>query len=543
MLALSLLLLTTSAARAQDLDEVTISGRVTDQNGAIVSHAEVTAVLVATGVERSVTADSEGRYRLIELTPGVYTVRVSFQGFATEEKTELTTIAGQNVRLDFTLRPADITAEQVIVSEAEAPPVDTTRTVVGGTVMSEEVESLPNISREPLDLIFTLGGVTEEPLSTRDLAEDRDTNPRGTPEEAGSFALSGGPAYSNNITIDGLDNNDDRAARERFQPSVEAVEEVQVITNQFSAEYGRASGGRINIRTRGGSNRYRGRLFYFFRDESLDANTFRNNAMGLSKLPLQQHNPGFTLGGPLSLPNLFFGPLSYDGRKKTFFFVAYEYNTQLDTALIDTLVPVQQNSLFLLPPPSTRTGLRLEDAPSTSLETEIAPFIQTVNTPLKNHIFTARIDHTFSDTHNGTASYQLGRLTNLRQFGGENRLAEALVGSTRKTDAISYSDNFVFSPKSVNQFRIQYSRLTPAVEAQGGATTPVVLININDPLDNEDPSNRSGTLTAGSSTAGATDRRETRVQLQEAFSYVAGSHSLKMGFDVQWINSTFIDLS
>src|SRR5207253_2742575 len=109
--------------------------------------------------------------------------------------------------------------------------VDTERTVVGGTVTEEMIEQLPVASRAPYDLVFTLGGVTEEPLSTRGLAEDRNTNPRSTPEEAGNFSLSGGPAYSNNLTIDGLDNNDDRAARERFQPSIESIAEVQIITN------------------------------------------------------------------------------------------------------------------------------------------------------------------------------------------------------------------------------------------------------------------------------------------------------------------------
>ncbi|MCV4755101.1 Plug domain-containing protein, partial [Escherichia coli] len=76
------------------------------------------------------------------------------------------------------------------------------------------------------------------------LAEDRNSNPRSTPLEQGNFTISGGASYSNNITIDGFDNNDDRSARDRFQPSLEAVSEVQVIRNQFSAEYGRASGGR-----------------------------------------------------------------------------------------------------------------------------------------------------------------------------------------------------------------------------------------------------------------------------------------------------------
>jgi hypothetical protein len=301
---------------AQDLDNVTIRGRVTDENGAIVPGATITAALVMTGDERTVTTDAEGRYRIIELEPGVYTVSASFTNFATEQKTGLSVVAGQNVELNFTLRPAGVVAEQTVVSEADAPPVDTTRTVVGGTVTSEEIESLPVGTRSPLDLIFTLGGVTEEPLSTRDLAEDNPAagQTANTPEEAGSFSLSGGPAYSNNITIDGLDNNDDRAARERFQPSLEAVQELQVITNQFSAEYGRASGGRINIRTRGGSNNYNGRAFYFFRNDIFNANTFRNNALGLQRLPLEQHNPGFTFSGPVLLPKEIFGPLAYSGR-------------------------------------------------------------------------------------------------------------------------------------------------------------------------------------------------------------------------------------
>src|SRR5439155_17841489 len=127
-----------------------------------------------------------------------------------------------------------------------------------------EIESLPVNSRSPIDLILTLGGVSAEPLSTPDLAEDR-TSARSSPEEAGNFSLSGGAAYSNNITIDGLDNNDDRAAKERFTPSLEAVEEVQVIRNQFAAEYGRASGGRINLRTRSGSNNFHGRFYDFYR--------------------------------------------------------------------------------------------------------------------------------------------------------------------------------------------------------------------------------------------------------------------------------------
>ena len=250
---------TATVAFAQDLDDASIGGRVTDQNGASIVGAKVFVRHVATGVERTATVDGAGLYRLVELAPGAYTARVAAVGFATELRAGIEMLAGQSARLDFTLRPAGVSAEQFITSDAGAAAIDTTRTVVVGTLTRAETEWLPLGSRSPLDLVHTLGGVTEEPLSTRDVAEDRNRTPARTPEEAGTFALSGGAAYSNNITIDGLDNNDDRAARERFQPSIEAVEEVQVVTNQFSAEYGRASGGRVNLRTRSGANLFHGR--------------------------------------------------------------------------------------------------------------------------------------------------------------------------------------------------------------------------------------------------------------------------------------------
>ncbi len=534
-LALLLFVLNLTEAKyvsAQDLDNVTITGRVSDQTGAIIPGAAVEAILVKTSATRTTVTDVEGRYRIIQLEPGVYNLRALFAGFAPQEEKDLTLVAGQNLQLDIILFPQGVTVDPVLITSTDAPAVDTTRTVVGGTVTTHEVESLPVGSRSPLDLIFTLPGVSEEPLSTRDLAEDRNTTSANTPEEAGTFSLSGGQAYSNNITIDGLDNNDDRAARERFQPSIEAVEEVQIITNQFSAEYGRASGGRINIRTRGGANRYRGRLFYFFRNDIFNANTSNNQAKGLPRLPLEEHNPGFTFSGPVKLP-------FYDGRARTFFFTAYEYDTILDSATIDTLVPIKLNPLFPLPSPTVTEPAVIGDL---RLNAGIAPFVSTVSTPVRNHTLTTRIDHRFSDLHNGSMLYQLGQQNNLRQFGGGNRLAEALLGKKRSTDAVSYTDNLVSSPTLVNQTRVQFSRLTPAVQA-GGGRKPVVLITLNDPLSSNDPEERSGTLVAGSSTIGATDRRESRAQVQDVLSWLRGADSLKFGGDVHYIRSTFIDLS
>src|SRR6266550_6240901 len=371
---------------AQDLDNVTITGKVVDQNNAVIQGDTVEAVLVKTGAARKVVTDAEGRYLIVQLEPGIYNLRASSSSFAPLEKSELTLVAGQNLQLDVTLFPQGVTVDPVLVTVADKPAVDTTRTIVGGTITTHEVESLPVGSRSPLDLIFTLPGVSEEPLSTRDLAEDRNTTAANTPEEAGTFSLSGGQASSNNITIDGLDNNDDRSARERFQPSIEAVEEVQVITNQFSAEYGRASGGRINIRTRGGSNKYRGRGFYFFRDDTLNANTSNNKARGISRLPLTEHDPGFTFSGPVRLP-------FYNGRKKTYFFTAYEYDTILDSATIDTLVPIQQNPRFAIPSPTVTDSALIGPL---RVAAGIAPYIAGISTPSRNHTLTTRIDHKFN---------------------------------------------------------------------------------------------------------------------------------------------------
>ncbi len=531
---------------AQDLDDVTISGKVSDSNGLAIVGANITATLLEKGIERTVTTNEDGRYRLIELAPGIYKIKVSANGFGAKERIDLSTISGQNLQLDFTLAPANIQAEQTVtVTEENVPAVDITRTIVGGTVTQREIEELPNNSRNPLDLVFTLGGVTEEPLSTRDLSQDKgsrgESSVGGTPEEAGTFALSGGAAYSNNITIDGLDNNDDRAATFRFQPTLDSVAEVQVITNQFSSEYGRASGGRVNLRTRSGTKEFRGRASYFFEDESLNANTWRNNSrinsFGLkNRIPARQsHVPVFSFGGPI--------PLGYF-KNRTFFFAAYEYQNVLENTTIDTFIPVGRNSRLALPSPTTTTGQICENINNPAACTLaqptaafIAPYLEDVPTPLRNHTLSARIDHNFADTHNITFNLQYGERRDFRQFSGGSRLAESLVGNSRETQAYSLTDNYVFSSRIVNQIRFQYSTLTPAVISDTALSSPVSLISLPGVLD------RGTTLTAGSSTSGSSDRKEDRWQFQDTLTYIAGDHSLKFGGDFQRVESLYIDRS
>ena len=134
---------------AQDLDSVTISGRVMDQNGAMIPGATVTTIQVKTARARTSSADDVGSYRLIQLEPGVYTLRVSANGFAADERIQLTVVAGQNIQLDVVLLPQGVVVDPVMVTAVHVPAIDITRTVVGGTVNAQQVEALPVFSRSP----------------------------------------------------------------------------------------------------------------------------------------------------------------------------------------------------------------------------------------------------------------------------------------------------------------------------------------------------------------------------------------------------------
>ena len=132
--------------------------------------------LVKTGATRTTVTDDRDVTASFNSNPASTSCGVSLAALRMQEKPGLTFVAGQNVQLDFTLFPQGVTVDPVVVTANDTPAVDTTRTVVGGTVTTHEVESLPVATRSPLDLIFTLPGVTEEALSTRDLAEDRNTS-------------------------------------------------------------------------------------------------------------------------------------------------------------------------------------------------------------------------------------------------------------------------------------------------------------------------------------------------------------------------------
>jgi hypothetical protein len=499
---------TTLRGYTDDLDNIIFEGTVRDTTAAVISGAIVEARHVTTGVERSAISNGEGNYRIVVRDPGSYRLRVDASGFAQATKAVDEVTTGRTVALHFALAPAGV-SEQVTVELSSTPLVDTTRTVTGDTIGGKELDRLPIGNRDPLQLVFLLGGVAEPPLSTADLADEGPGQfVRGTPEEAGIFSLTGAPATSNNITIDGLDNNDDRGARERIALNPETVAEVQIITNQYAAEYGRASGGRINIRTRGGDGRYGGETYAHFADESLNANTFFRNARGLGRLPQRQTRAGGILSGPI--------------RKPHFFLASFERFDVPDSAEVSALLPVQTNPLFPLP---------LPNRPAIA-GSSVALLVEELSTPESKNILNGRADVNLGQSHNLTARLDLLRGENRRGFPGGSRLPQSILIEGRNSHSISLSDNLVFSTSIVNQARFQFSRLLPRNSGAKDSISVVI----------EEPDRITAGAFTGSESSPAFAREERRTQFQDTLSFALGSHQVKMGGDLQLVRSTFADL-
>ncbi len=524
-----------------DLDHLQFDGIVMDADGRRIVKAMITARDISTGNERAAATDSQGYYRLSSLAPGEYHLRFEASGFRTAILTGIKGNAGATLRLNCTLNVANIDSSIVVTTNSTSYSVDKNRTHVGGSINRNAIDQLPVESRNPLDLIFTLPGVAPPPFSTSLLADGEDSDRfMSSPEEAGVFSLSGSTPFSNNLTIEGLDNNDDRGASERFVPSPDSVEEVQVITNQFAAEYGRASGGRVNVRLRGGTSELRGRVSYFLRDARLNANSFHRNAdpqRGF-RLPFTEHTSSATIGGPV-VPG---------SRQKAFFFLGYENGYISDSAAIAALVPIDINPRFPLPSPNgDHLGSLAVDRQGRDVTVNggagVGLYDLTLSTPKRSSSAQGRVDVHAGQRHSVSALVTLARQRDERAFSGGRKTPDTIRARGRSSESLGISHTFASSGRLINELRAQFSVLTPL---DGPASSrPVVIIDLDDPRDIQGtpgPLSRRGSLLTGSSNSGGSDRREKRWQFQETSSISLEKHSLRAGIDLHKVSSRYVDL-
>jgi hypothetical protein len=264
----------------------TLEGAVRDTSGAVIPYSKVTLYNPLTNQTRTVTTDDHGFFRAEQLAVGSYEVRVKQTGFAPYRQTSVGASLGQTVHLDIVLAPASA-SEQVTVN-SQPSSLDPSQSSVVSSVDQERIEELPVRSRNYLDFVLLAPGVSSSPITSGASGS--------TPLTGSGFTFGGLRSRSNNLSIDGLDNNDEYTGSSRTELSPEIVQEFQVVNNGLSAESGGASGGSINVLTRSGTNTLHGDAFLFAQDGALNArDPFETES---AKSSFRRCRAGFALGGP-----------------------------------------------------------------------------------------------------------------------------------------------------------------------------------------------------------------------------------------------------
>jgi hypothetical protein len=297
-----------------------LQGTVRDQKGAVVAGATVVARNTATNSSRDATTNDDGFYKITNLAPGEYEVTVKAPNYKTALLPSVRLTVGQTADQDIPLDVGDLSAT-VTVTAASPNIVETTATSVSATVDQQRIESLPINERNYLSFALTTSTV------------GRDNGRPIGPAPTTGLNFGGQRGRSNLVQVDGADNTDNSVNASRSTVSQEAVQEFQVVTNSFAPEFGRSSGGVVNVVTKGGGNLLQGNVFGFLRHKSFQA---RNPFAPVDKPPFTRAQYGATLGGPLH-------------KNRSFFFVAFEQRQRHESGFFTSDVTQGLGSSVTIP--------------------------------------------------------------------------------------------------------------------------------------------------------------------------------------------------
>src|SRR5690349_3003483 len=290
-------------ASAQQAVTGTITGTVTDASQAAVPQAQVTVRNSATGLERTTSSGELGIYTITLLPVGEYEVTAKKQGFADAKVSDVKVGVGQSVTVEVRLAVAGAATQVSVESAASA--VETTRTSVASSVDNSQIANLGLNGRDFLKFLLLTPGVT-------------------TDVRTGDLSFGGLRGTLNNLQVDGSDNNNNfygqavgrtGTGRAPYQFSVDSVEEFQINSASYSAEFGRAGGAVTNVVTKSGTNDFHGSAFDYLRDRYMNANTWINNSRGIVRQPFHVNQFGATLGGRV-IKNKDFFFFNYDGQRR-----------------------------------------------------------------------------------------------------------------------------------------------------------------------------------------------------------------------------------
>jgi len=532
-----MMMLVGSALQSQST-KVELSGIVSDPAALAVKGADVKLLNMGTGAEQAYVTGSNGEYHFFGLQPGSYTLTVTKTGFTELRREGLTLRVGDNVSLDLALQIGAVTQSVNVTSEP--PLLQSNRGTVSFVVEQQKVVTLPLDGRNFVPLIALSPGVMLPPTSTL---------PR----------INGSRPRVSEYIYDGISVLQPEPGQVAYFPVVDAIEEFRVDTNSYSAEYGRSNGGVIMVNQKSGSNDFHGSVFEFFRNEALNArNLFATTG---PKPRFRRNQYGFVVGGPLQ-------------RDKTFFFVDYQ-GTRLQTGTPRTsTVPtsLQRRGIFsnaIYDPATTRlsNGVYVRDPflnntipadrwdaatkavvdryplPNVFINGQEATannYVRTANETTNQDQFGVRLDHNLNRNQRVFARYEYLRDHSLPSTplpDGSGLITAGIIGNTlTRADSVALEHNWTVSSNKTNQLRFGYTKRgferdslrtgQPASEISGIPNIPVSAFA--DTLPTYDV---VGFQQLGPTTNGNATFTTSVTQIVDNFSWLRGSHSLKLGTD------------
>jgi len=430
-------------------------GTIRDEKGAEIFGAKVRVTNVGTGLQRETTTAGNGLYRALALPTGTYEVTAEAQGFATTTVKDIEIGVDQTRTLDLALR-VSARAETVTV-QANADLTQTENSKLGEVIDNRKVEDLPLNGRDFAQLARLNPGVA--------------TSGGGGGQQGGEggvsgFSSNGQRSTSNNFLVDGVDNNDYFGGAAAQIPSIDSIQEFEVQTNTFAAEYGRNSGSVVNLVTKSGTNQLHGSLYEFFRNDVLDArNFFNDDSFPKSALRLNQF--GGTFGGPII-------------KNKTFYFLNYEAfrrragitritNVPTPAEIAGNFTDKNGNPISVQVNPVSAQLFRL--FPSPNLNSASGNFISSPEQNDATDQFLVKIDHRLRSSDNLSARYSRTRVDKFFPFtpgqSGTNVPGYGL-NDTEANNLVALSYTRVISPTTLNEARFGFTRSNVLLVTQPG---------------------------------------------------------------------------
>jgi hypothetical protein len=546
--AMTLLVLLLGAPARAQFETASVVGTIRDATGAIIPGGTVTLTNIETGVSMTKITNEEGAYEFITVKPGLYVVTAELTGFATALADNVTVQVGARLRVDLSMAVGQV-SEKVEV-RAASPLLETDSSQRGQVVTGDQIRELALNGREYSSLALLSTGVRQSALN-------KSTN--GTPRE-GAFNVNGLRSTFNNFLIDGIDNNAYGTSNQGFsnqvmQPSPDAVDEFRVVTNNQSAEYGRAAGATVNVAYRSGTNQFHGDGWEFFRDTALNATTYFKPPDG-QKPPLRRNQFGGVLGGPIV-------------RNRTFFFGDYEgFRQDRKSTTFSTLPTAQQDqgllSVDVRDPRSGAVYPAGTPIPMTSFARSVLGSLPAPNLPSAANNYSIAEDFTNnSDKAGGKIDLQVSpALSMFGRYGWRNLqtfdqppvpLPSGGGGNGTiyvRNKQLVLGTSIVASTRSLLEVRFGWSN------TQGGKNPPA--LGSSSALDAyglsglpSDPRISGGLPSVSINGYAAFGRQATNPQWQYPtvwnpkvnYSWLAGRQSLKAGYEFQRINVQVMDVN